>query len=256
MASFTVYFLVITASDLIRSSSSITWFITPSPSSSSPFLQYVECLEDKLSELHKLTTCQPSRDRLILFKRRVKLLRGLVDAEKLKSASDKLTATEILSPRISSTQDKSRIKTQEIFIQTKSKYNREVRDELFGRKDTVRKRFDGGKGDKNDADLVLSFHHEMQEKVAGEMLTLAKNLKENLYLANEIIKKDVQVLDDSARVAESNRSSLRTNSDRLSEFVRRSCQYWLWISLGLVCFTFLWIVVFIRMFPKRVYHQV
>lgn len=218
----------------------------------------MECLEDKLSELHKLTVCQPSRDRLTLFKRRVKFIRGIVDAEKLKSASEKLTATEILSPRTSSTQDRSRIKTQEIFLQTKSKYNREVRDELLSEsKGGLRKRFDKTDGNKNDADLVLNFHHEMQEKVASEMITLARNLKENLYLANEIIKKDVEILDDSARVAEVNTSGLRTNSDRLSEFVRRSCQYWLWISLGLVCFTFLWIVVFIRLFPKRVvYNQV
>lgn len=218
----------------------------------------MECLEDKLSELHKLTVCQPSRDRLTLFKRRVKFIRGIVDAEKLKSASEKLTATEILSPRSSSTQDRSRIKTQEIFLQTKSKYNREVRDELLtGSKGGLRKRFDGTGGNKNDADLVLNFHHEMQEKVAAEMITLARNLKENLYLANEIIKKDVEVLDDSARVAEVNTSGLKSNSERLSDFVRRSCQYWLWISLALVCFTFLWIVVFIRMFPKRVvYNQV
>lgn len=221
-------------------------------------VQFVECLEDKLSELHKLTVCQPSRDRLTLFKRRVKFIRGIVDAEKLKSASEKLTATEILSPRTSSTQDRSRIKTQEIFLQTKSKYNREVKDELLsGSKGGLRKRFDGTDGNKKDADLVLNFHHEMQEKVAAEMITLARNLKENLYLANEIIKKDVEILDDSARVAEVNTSGLRTNSERLSDFVRRSCQYWLWISLALVCFTFLWIVVFIRMFPKRVvYHQV
>lgn len=173
-----------------------------------------------------------------------------MEAEKLKSPSEKLVATQILSPHhVSLSKDKGS-KSQEIFFQTQSKYNKEIRDELFSKRSGLRKRFDDV-SNSDDVDLVLNYHHEMQEKIAADMIHMAQNLKENCHVANQIIRRDVEVLDTSAGHADSNFDGLKSSSEKLTEFVKRSCQYWLWISLALVSFTFLWIIVFIRLFPKR-----
>ena len=162
----------------------------------------------------------------------------------MRTASERLVAAQILSPGSSGL--KKDDKSKEIHLQTQSKYANEVREELMP--GTRRRK---GPETSDDADVVLSFHREMQEKVAMEMVSLAHDLKSNLNTASEILRKDVQVLEGASRHADNNIVGLRQNSDRLSDFVKRSCQYWLWISLAIVCFTFLWIIVFIRMFPKR-----
>ena len=204
-------------------------------------VQYVEGLEDRLTELTKLTACQPSRETLANYRRKTRFLKGLLETEKINDASERLVAAQILYPKTGHHKDK----TQNIFFKSQSKFRQDVRDELLPRKRT------NTVPDSDDTDLVIKYHHDMQEKVAAEMVSLAHNLKSNLKVANEIIRKDVEVLEGTSRHAETSLSGLKQNSDRLTDFVRRSCQYWLWISLFLVCMTFLWIVVFIRMFPKR-----
>ncbi|KAI1301749.1 Vesicle transport protein USE1 [Halotydeus destructor] len=213
--------------------------------------KYVEALEDKLAELHKLTVCQPIREDLIQYKKRVKFLKGVVETEKLKTPVEKLVATQILSPTTANNSGTHGLdKSKEIFHQTQSKHGNAVRDELFsGSQNELRKRV---KGSSDDVDTVIKHHHDVQEKVALEMVALAKNLKENCAIASEIIKQDVNVLEGSAKTASGNFENLKQSSDKLTDFVRRSCQYWLWIMLALVSMTFLWIVVFIRMFPKRI----
>lgn len=45
-----------------------------------------------------------------------------------------------------------------------------------------------------DLDALLKHHQATQEKVSEEMMLLARSLKEQSQLANQIIKKDVEVL--------------------------------------------------------------
>lgn len=44
-----------------------------------------------------------------------------------------------------------------------------------------------------DLDALLRHHHAMQEKIAEDMLSLARNLKEQSHLASTIIKRDTEV---------------------------------------------------------------
>lgn len=44
-----------------------------------------------------------------------------------------------------------------------------------------------------DLDVLLRHHHAMQEKIAEDMLSLARNLKEQSHLASTIIKRDTEV---------------------------------------------------------------
>lgn len=208
--------------------------------------QYIEGLDDRLMELHMLTACQPSREQLLLFTKKVRTLKGVIEAEKLKSASERLAAVQIMPP-VSTSSGLDR--TQEIFCQTRSKYSNQVREELFSGAGGRRELGEDG----SDVDLVMNFQRERQEKMAEEMVALAHNLKENLHIAGDIVKNDTRCLEGTSQLAEDNTRHLRSNADKLTDFVRRSCQYWLWILLALNCFAFLWMVVFIRMFPKKAY---
>jgi SNARE protein 1 len=228
--------------------------------------KYVEALEDKLEELRKLSVCQPGNEELAEYKKKVKFLKGVLEAEKLATPSQKLMATQILSPVSGGSSSRegntaqARDKTREIYLQTQAKYANEIREELLGlhtsRESQLNRRLrpatDREELFSEDVDAVLRHHHNVQEKVAQEMVSLAQNLKQNVVLANHIIRKDVETLEGSSRYAEANSESLKQSNDKLGDFVRRSCQYWLWIMLALVSLTFLWIVVFIRMFPKKV----
>lgn len=131
------------------------------------------------------------------YKRKVKFLKGVVDAEKFKTPSEKLMATQILSPTNSNDQELgTKNKSREIYLQSQSKHSGAIRDELFNGSTTdgLRQRKTVKPGtESEDVDLVLKYHHDMQEKVAQEMVSLAHNLKENCVLANQIIRKDVEV---------------------------------------------------------------
>lgn len=45
----------------------------------------------------------------------------------------------------------------------------------------------------DDLDILLKYHHSMQEKIADNMLVLARNMKEQSKLAGSIIRKDTEV---------------------------------------------------------------
>ena len=60
-----------------------------------------------------------------------------------------------------------------------------------------------------------------------------------------------QRLMDSNKLADINKDKLKIESGRLEEHVNKSCNWWIWIMLAAVCITFVWMVVFMRLFPKR-----
>lgn len=124
------------------------------------------------------------------YKKKVNFLKGIIQTEKLSSPSEKLFATQTLSPMISDNNVKRNDRTKEIHLQTQSKYIDEVRDELFGlrRRNPVNNEMNN-----DDVDVVLKYHQNLQEKVAEEMVSLAQNLKHNCTVSNQIIKKDTEV---------------------------------------------------------------
>ena len=211
--------------------------------------QYIDGLDDRLVELQMVTACQPSRETMLLLSKKVRTLRGVVEAEKLKSASERLAAVQIMPP-VSKSHGLE--KTQEIFCQTRSKYNNQVREELFAGSKKGR----SGENDEavsRDADLVLEHNRGVQDTVAEGMVALAQNLKENLHITGGIIRQDTQALEGTSRRTEENMLSLRAKSQKLSDFARRSCQYWLWFALFGVFLSFLFMIFFMRTFPKKSY---
>ncbi|NXC01028.1 USE1 protein, partial [Orthonyx spaldingii] len=226
--------------------------------------KYVAALEDMLRELKKQSS-KPAPELLNEYSRKVDFLKGLLEAEKLSSSTEKALANQFLAPGRTPTTAKERTPaTKTVHLQTKARCTGQMRSELLG---TVRpvlllcpacvqlpRVAEGLSSDEKQSavelDAVLQHHQDMQEKLAEEMLSLARSLKNNTLAAQNVIKQDNQTLSHSLRMADQNFEKLKDESDRLEQHAKKSVNWLLWIMLIVVCFIFISMILFIRIFPK------
>uniref|UniRef100_A0A8C6ZKR1 Vesicle transport protein USE1 n=1 Tax=Nothoprocta perdicaria TaxID=30464 RepID=A0A8C6ZKR1_NOTPE len=219
--------------------------------------KYVAALEDMLRELKKQAS-KPAPELLNEYSRKVDFLKGLLEAEKLSSSTEKALANQFLAPGRTPTTIKERTPaTKTVHLQTKARCTDRMRSELLGtvysEELSVRKRKGLAPDEKQSAaelDAVLQRHQDMQEKLAEEMLSLARSLKNNTLAAQNVIKQDNQTLSHSLRMADQNFEKLKDESDRLEQHAKKSVNWLLWIMLIVVCFIFISMILFIRIFPK------
>ncbi|XP_054037640.1 vesicle transport protein USE1 isoform X3 [Rissa tridactyla] len=208
--------------------------------------KYVAALEDMLRELKKQSS-KPAPELLNEYSRKVDFLKGLLEAEKLSSSTEKALANQFLTPGRTPTTTKERTPaTKTVHLQTKARCTDS--EEL-----NIRKRKGLASDEKQSAvelDAVLQHHQDMQEKLAEEMLSLARSLKNNTLAAQNVIKQDNQTLSHSLRMADQNFEKLKDESDRLEQHAKKSVNWLLWIMLIVVCFIFISMILFIRIFPK------
>ena len=148
--------------------------------------------------------------------------------------------------------------SKEIHQKLEGRQFRNVRDELFdGVNDGVEVNSNSNstlpvnRGDNNELDELLQAHHTAQEKVAEEMLSLTKSLKEQTRVAGEIVRKDTVTIERSNQLAEANSAKLQVESERLSEHTGSACRCWVWFLLAIVCVTFIAMVMVMKIFRKR-----
>ncbi|KAM6113814.1 vesicle transport protein USE1 isoform 1-T1 [Phoenicopterus ruber ruber] len=222
--------------------------------------KYVAALEDMLRELKKQSS-KPAPELLNEYSRKVDFLKGLLEAEKLSSSTEMALANQFLAPGRTPTTTKERTPaTKRVHLQTKARCTGKMRSELLG---TVCfgaaaslllvYRLGLASDEKQSAvelDAVLQHHQDMQEKLAEEMLSLARSLKNNTLAAQNVIKQDNQTLSHSLRMADQNFEKLKDESDRLEQHAKKSVNWLLWIMLIVVCFIFISMILFIRIFPK------
>ncbi|NXT12625.1 USE1 protein, partial [Prunella fulvescens] len=226
--------------------------------------KYVGALEDMLRELKKQSS-KPAPELLNEYSRKVDFLKGLLEAEKLSSSTEKALANQFLAPGRTPTTAKERTPaTRTVHLQTKARCTGQMRSELLG---TVRSGLlhtlsclssaasgacltSDEKQSAVELDAVLQHHQDMQEKLAEEMLSLARSLKNNTLAAQNVIKQDNQTLSHSLRMADQNLEKLKDESDRLEQHAKKSVNWLLWIMLIVVCFIFISMILFIRIFPK------
>ncbi|XP_074784255.1 vesicle transport protein USE1 isoform X3 [Athene noctua] len=219
--------------------------------------KYVAALEDMLRELKKQSS-RPAPELLNEYSRKVDFLKGLLEAEKLSSSTEKALANQFLAPGRTPTTTKERTPaTKTVHLQTKARCTGKMRSELLGtvysEELNIRKRRGLASDEKQSAvelDAVLQHHQDMQEKLAEEMLSLARSLKNNTLAAQNVIKQDNQTLSHSLRMADQNFEKLKDESDRLEQHAKKSVNWLLWIMLIVVCFIFISMILFIRIFPK------
>ncbi|CAN0424257.1 unnamed protein product [Rangifer tarandus platyrhynchus] len=236
--------------------------------------KYVGALEDMLQAL-KAQASKPASELLNEYSRKVDFLKGMLQAEKLTSSSEKALANQFLAPGRVPTTARERVPaTKTVHLQSRARYTSEMRSELLGMQTNssllpawlvllsepeldVRKRT-GVSGptprdEKQSAaelDLVLQRHQNLQEKLAEEMLGLARSLKTNTLAAQSVIKKDNQTLSHSLKMADQNLEKLKTESERLEQHTQKSVNWLLWAMLIVVCFIFISMILFIRIMPK------
>uniref|UniRef100_A0A8B9KCY2 Vesicle transport protein USE1 n=2 Tax=Astyanax mexicanus TaxID=7994 RepID=A0A8B9KCY2_ASTMX len=218
--------------------------------------QYVAALEEMLVALKK-SPSKPSAEMLTDYTRKVDFLKGLIEAEKLSSATEKALANQFLAPGRTPTIATERMPASKtVHMQSKARCTGEMRSELLGivsSSDTeLRHRsvpVDEGQS-AAELDAVLQHHNNLQEKLAEDMLNLARNLKNNTLAAQNIIKQDNQTLTQSMRQADMNFEKLKLESERLEQHAKKSVNWFFWLMLILVSFTFISMILFIRLFPR------
>ncbi|XP_069854554.1 vesicle transport protein USE1-like [Dipodomys merriami] len=225
--------------------------------------KYVGALEDMLQAL-KAHASKPASEVLGEYSRKVNFLKGMLQAEKLASSSEKALANQFLTPGRVPTTARERVPaTKTVHLQSRARYTSEMRSELLGadsagepqpdvrkRPGVTRPKPADEKQSAAELDLVLQRHQDLQEKLAEEMLGLAQSLKTNTLAAQSVIKKDNQTLSHSLKMADQNLEKLKTESERLEQHAQKSVNWLLWAMLIVVCFIFISMILFIRIMPK------
>ncbi|XP_012584322.1 PREDICTED: vesicle transport protein USE1 [Condylura cristata] len=225
--------------------------------------KYVGALEDMLQAL-KAQASKPASEVINEYSRKVDFLKGMLQAEKLTSSSEKALANQFLAPGRMPTTARERVPaTKTVHLQSRARYTSEMRSELLGTDSErepqldVRKRIgvsgprpENEKQSAAELDLVLQRHQDLQEKLAEEMLGLARSLKTNTLAAQSVIKMDNQTLSHSLKMADQNLEKLKTESERLEQHTQKSVNWLLWAMLIIVCFIFISMILFIRIMPK------
>ncbi|GAB5567885.1 vesicle transport protein USE1 isoform X2 [Prionailurus iriomotensis] len=203
--------------------------------------KYVGALEDMLQAL-KTQASKPASEVINEYSRKVDFLKGMLQAEKLTSSSEKALANQFLAPGRVPTTAKERVPaTKTVHLQSRARYTSEMRSELLGTDSAGEPELDVRKRTR---------HQNLQEKLAEEMLGLARSLKTNTLAAQSVIKKDNQTLSHSLKMADQNLEKLKTESERLEQHTQKSVNWLLWAMLVIVCFIFISMVLFIRIMPK------
>uniref|UniRef100_A0A8C7XGA2 Vesicle transport protein USE1 n=2 Tax=Oryzias sinensis TaxID=183150 RepID=A0A8C7XGA2_9TELE len=221
------------------------------------FQSYVGALEEMLIALKK-TPSKPTPEVLTEYVKKVDFLKGLLEAEKLSSPTEKALANQFLAPgRTPTVASERNSATKMVHMQTKARCTGQMREELLGTPPSHALLWKSARGlplderqSAAELDAVLQHHHNLQEKLAEDMLNLARNLKNNSLAAQSIIKQDNQTLSQSMRQADLNFEKLKTESERLEQHTKKSVNWLLWIMLILVSFTFISMILFIRIFPR------
>lgn len=194
------------------------------------FPKYLSSLDDMLRDLKQTA----DSDNIPDYIRRIEALKKVIIVEH--NASNFLNAQDDAELNSGSSNDVSPSK------------NLSSREQLLG--DSSKLRLRSGKGN-DDLDEALEYHQNMQQKIADDMLTLTRNLKEQSQLANKIIKRDTEVAANSSNLTEKNFSKLKVESEKLAEHSKRACKCWMWVMLIIVMVLFINMVLFMKVMKKK-----
>ncbi|KDR10759.1 vesicle transport protein USE1 isoform X2 [Zootermopsis nevadensis] len=211
--------------------------------------KYIGALDEMVTNLQKLPN-KPSKDTMAEYIRRVLFLKGIIETHKLTNPAEKIVAVQLV-PHGPATS--SEAVTKEIHQTTASKYAKELREQLLqngsGSDKNLRQRKQKSGGE--DLDALIKYHHSMQEKIADDMLLLARNLKEQSQLAGSIIRRDTETVGKSSNMADHNFARLKVESERLEEHSRRACKCWIWVMVAAVVIIFINMVLFMKIMKKK-----
>merc|ERR1711928_295990 len=186
---------------------------------------------------------QPEKEVFDEYSRSVSFLKGLNITEKLPLATDKVVASQFLSPSSSPYGDSV---SKEIHHKVSAQYTNQVRDELMKTKPATSTACN--ERDKtqefDNPTSILSNEQQTQENITSNLLLLTRTLKEQASSANTIVKQDLNTLEKSNTLAEDNENTLLTQTAILKERSGFCARCWVWLFLILVVCSFIAMVIF------------
>lgn len=213
--------------------------------------KYIEYLDELLNNLKEKPN-KPSCESMNTYIQRVAFLKGVLHVHHEETPLDKIVALQ-LAPKGNNNED-----SKELHHFTNESVGAQLREELLTKKSgNLKRRKTFGDNDKaetegtNDLDALLKYHHTMQEKIADEMLVLARNIKEQSLLAGNIIRNDSQVVEKSSSLADKNIDQLKVHSEKLQENNKKTWQCWTWVLLIVVVVIFINMVLLMKVMKKR-----
>ncbi|XP_016121453.1 vesicle transport protein USE1-like, partial [Sinocyclocheilus grahami] len=162
------------------------------------------------------------------YNRKVDFLKGLLEADKLPSPAEKSLANQFLAPGRTPTISSERTPASKtVHIQSKARCAEDMRKELMS---TVRL-------------FSLStalFRYSCFYGMLNFLGLCNKNKPNSRHIT----------LTQSMRQADMNFEKLKTESERLEQHAKKSVNWFLWLMLIVVSFTFISMILFIRLFPR------
>ncbi|KAF6216136.1 hypothetical protein GE061_000475 [Apolygus lucorum] len=226
--------------------------------------KFVEKADDLLTDL-KSKPGKPDVHTLHSYSNRIQFLKGMLEVSAIKCNPLEKVNVMATVPNFSVTED-----TKDIYHTELHKVQEQIRENLFSRESELRLRKAPGQSslssaisdntdltnssetDAMEMNAILKYHHTVQEKIADNMITLAKNIKEQSLIANTIIKGDTKRVEDSALLADKNIVDLKKNSDKLQEHTRSNWHCWTWLILLVVLMVFIGMVMVMKVFKKKI----
>ena len=248
--------------------------------------KYISCLKDFLKKLQlPSTVSKPSSEDMRVYKDRVTLLEQNLEAVKASLVNDIEQSTSVDSTdhfeeliafgdthneakdttesapqtvpvrspenEMKNSLDSSTVGHSELQAKTSAFSLNELRKELIpsAEESETFLRHRGGKESSEQeqtVEAILSRHNAMQEKIADDMLKLARSLKQTTLTANEVIKRDQESLNRANEIASTNFDKLKVETGRVANSKPLGCQWWLFVVLGAVVLVFIWVVFLIK----------
>lgn len=134
-----------------------------------------------------------------------------------------------------------------------SKYHNELRNELLG-KDELNSNLRKRKTTEGEQEMgeAVKYYGDLQERIADDMLSLTRNLKEQTENANRIIKKDTEIVTKSTKLSDKNYASLNSEAEKLQDQSKRAWKCWMWIMILIVMTIFVFMVMFMKIMKKKI----
>ena len=214
--------------------------------------KFISSCEEMLSSLPRPPDSgAPSQDTMLEFQNKIKFLKSVLPPPE--EPEDEVTTQRVTTqptipmPMPQGSSLARDTVSKQIYQKMAERQNLSARDQLLSSSVT---QADGGAG--LSLDKILSDQREQQEKIAEEMLLLTQNLKEQSSIAGTIIRKDTVKLEQSSAQADSNLEKLNIETKRVGEFsARGNCRCWIWLMMVIVLFTFIGMVLMMRLFSKK-----
>jgi len=220
--------------------------------------KYVSAAEEMYNKLAQLPDpAAPTSDEKLNYQNKLVFLQSLVkkvssDGFTNSSSEDRLDGKSSAKKPMMLPQGPAFTKdtmSKQIAQKAAERAHQTQREQLFGKRnpDSMSTDFK-----EQDFDKLLAMHRDEQEKIAEEMISMTKRLKEQSMVAHTIVKEDTERVEKINKKADENLAKLDSEGGRISKLASRwNCRCWIWLAMLIVLLTFVGMVLLMKLFKKK-----